>query len=156
MIRSLFRRRLEVGEAGTVFPFYFQVVGESSSLTIICYHHLCWYHLKPYICIYTYITRWLSDKESACQCRRRKRCRFYPWVEKIPWGRKWQPTPVFLPARSHGQRSLMGYSSRSHRVRHDWMTENTLNIHVMYFYRRMASSALTCKYTHCLPLSIKM
>ena len=32
------------------------------------------------------------------------------WVGKIPWGRKWQPTPVFLPGESHGQRSLVGYS----------------------------------------------
>ena len=35
---------------------------------------------------------------------------FHPWVRKIPWRRKWQPTPVFLPAKSHGQRSLVGYS----------------------------------------------
>ena len=33
------------------------------------------------------------------------------WVGKIPWRRKWQPTPVFLPGKSHGQRSLEGYSS---------------------------------------------
>ena len=33
-----------------------------------------------------------------------------PWVGKIPWRRKWQSTPVFLPGESHGQRSLMGYS----------------------------------------------
>ena len=33
-----------------------------------------------------------------------------PWVGKIPWRRKWQPTPVFLPGKSHGQRSLAGYS----------------------------------------------
>jgi len=36
---------------------------------------------------------WLSGKESACQCRR---CGFDPWVGKIPWRRKWQPTLVFL------------------------------------------------------------
>ena len=48
-----------------------------------------------------------SDKESACQFRRR---RFVPWVGKIPWRRKWQPTPIFLPGESHGQRSLVGYS----------------------------------------------
>ena len=41
------------------------------------------------------------------QCRR---CRFDSWVGKIPWRRKWQPTPVFLPGDSHGQRSLAGYS----------------------------------------------
>ena len=35
---------------------------------------------------------------------------FHPWVRKIPWKREWLPTPVFLPAKSHGQRSLEGYS----------------------------------------------
>ena len=32
------------------------------------------------------------------------------WIRKIPWRRKWQPTPLFLPGKSHGQRSLVGYS----------------------------------------------
>ena len=54
------------------------------------------------------LPRWLSRKESACQCKRHG---FDPWVRKIPWRRKWQPTPVFLPGKSHGQRSLVGYSS---------------------------------------------
>ena len=53
-----------------------------------------------------------SGKESACQCRR---LRFDPWIRKIPWRRKWQPTPVFLPGESHGQRSLAGYSPRGHK-----------------------------------------
>ena len=45
---------------------------------------------------------------------------FSPWVGKIPWRRKWQLTPVFLPGESHGQRSLVGYSLWSHkRVRHN-------------------------------------
>ena len=35
---------------------------------------------------------------------------FDPWVEKIPWRREWQPTPVFLPGEFHGQRSLVDYS----------------------------------------------
>ena len=56
---------------------------------------------------------WLSGKESACQGRRRRTEGFNPWVGKIPWRRKWQPTPVFLPRVSHGQRSLAGYSSWS-------------------------------------------
>ena len=47
-----------------------------------------------------------SDKEPACQHRTRKGCRLDPWVRKIPWRRKWQPTPAFLPGESHGQRSL--------------------------------------------------
>ena len=49
---------------------------------------------------------WLRGKGFACQCRRR---RFDLWVRKIPWRRKWQPTPVFLPEKSHGQRNLVGY-----------------------------------------------
>ena len=49
-------------------------------------------------------------KESISQCRRHKRCRSDPWVWKIPWRRKWQSTPVFLPGESHGQRSLASYS----------------------------------------------
>ena len=46
-------------------------------------------------------------KESPCHCRRG---RFNPWVNKIPWGRPWQPTPVFLPGKSHGQRCEAGHS----------------------------------------------
>jgi len=42
---------------------------------------------------------------------RHKRCRFNPWVRKIPLRRAWQPTPVFLPGESHGQRSLAGCSA---------------------------------------------
>ena len=51
-----------------------------------------------------------SGKESSWQCRGRKGCRFSPWVGKIPWRRAQQPTPVFLPGESHGQRILVGYS----------------------------------------------
>ena len=53
------------------------------------------------------LPRQLSGKESTCQCRGHG---FDPWLGKIPWRRKWQPTPVFLPEMSHGQRSLVGYS----------------------------------------------
>ena len=61
-----------------------------------------------------------SGKELTCQCRRHKRCRFDPWARKIPWRRKWQPTPVFWPGESHGKRSLAGLQSTgSQRVRHD-------------------------------------
>ena len=47
-----------------------------------------------------------SSKKSTCKC---KKCRFDPWVGKIPWRRKQQPTPVFLPGKSHGQKKLVGY-----------------------------------------------
>ena len=55
-----------------------------------------------------------NGKELSCQCRRHKRCRFDPWVGKISWRGKWQPTPVFLPGESHRLRSLVGYSPPAH------------------------------------------
>ena len=51
-----------------------------------------------------------SVEKPICQCRRHERPGFDPWVGKIPWRRAWQPTPVLLPGKSHGQRSLAGYS----------------------------------------------
>ena len=50
---------------------------------------------------------WLRWYRICLQCRRPG---FDPWVRKIPWRRKWLPTPVFLPGEFHGQRSLEGYS----------------------------------------------
>ena len=41
--------------------------------------------------------------------------RFDPWVRKIPWRRKWHPTPVLLPGKFHGWRSLVGYSPWGHK-----------------------------------------
>ena len=45
--------------------------------------------------------------KNPLQCRRPG---FNPWIKKIPWRRKWQLMPVFLPGESHGKRSLVGYS----------------------------------------------
>ena len=60
-------------------------------------------------------------KESACQCTRHT---FNPWVRKILWKRNWQPTPVFLPGKCHGQRSLAGYGPWGlKRVGHDFATK---------------------------------
>ena len=67
-----------------------------------------------------FFTTWvlLVGKESTCQCRRHRRSRFDPWVGKILWRRQWQLTPgntsgkYFLAGKSHGQRSLVGYSSK--------------------------------------------
>ena len=66
-------------------------------------------------------SRLLSGKEVLCQRRGHKRCRYDPWLWKI----QWQPVPVFLPEKFHGQRNLEGYSPWGHRVRHDWATEHT-------------------------------
>ena len=55
---------------------------------------------------------WFRRQGVCLQCGRP---RFHPWVRKIPWRRKWQPTPVFLRGKSHGWRSLAGPSPWGHK-----------------------------------------
>ena len=64
-----------------------------------------------------------SDGKSVCLQLRRPR--FDPWVGKIPWRRKWKPTSVLLPWKSHGRRSLVGYKSLA-VAGHDWVTSLSL------------------------------
>ena len=64
-------------------------------------------------CEKPYLPKWLSSKESTCQCRRHKRCVFDPWVRKIPWRRAWQPMSIFLLGESYGQGSLVVYSPQN-------------------------------------------
>ena len=79
--------------------------------------------------------RWRSGKESACQCWRSKRCLLDPRIGKIPWSRKQQPTPVFLPGKSHGQRSLVGYSPRNWRAGHGWARSQAASCYGMQLVR---------------------
>ena len=53
------------------------------------------------LCLGGELPRWLSGKQSACQYRRCRRHRFDPWIWEMPWRRKWQPIPVFLPGKFH-------------------------------------------------------
>ena len=67
---------------------------------------LCSYRIFFFWYVYVIVfglPRWLSGKESVCQCRRP---RFDPWVRKIYWSRKWQPILVFLSGKLQGQRKL--------------------------------------------------
>ena len=66
-----------------------------------------------------------SGNEPACQSRRH---RFNPCIGKIPWRRKGQPTPVFLPRKSQGQRSLMGYNPQG--LKESDATEATKHTHL--------------------------
>ena len=78
---------------------------------------------QHYLQIWHGLPWWLSGKEYACQCRRH---RFNSWVGKVPWRRKWQPTPVFLPGKSHGQRSLAGYSPWGRKESDaEWVNEHS-------------------------------
>ena len=62
-----------------------------------------------------------SCKESVCQCRRHKRCRFDPWVGKIPWRRKWQPTPVGSCLKNSKDRGAWWTTVHGvARVGHNW------------------------------------
>ena len=80
------------------------------ALDVRCNGHMStWVH-TPLLVVSLGLPRWCSGRESACQRRRHRRCGFNPWAGTIPWRRKRQLTPVFLPRESHGQRSLAGYS----------------------------------------------
>ena len=92
---------------------------------IVHYHYYYFYtHFHNY---HYYLWRAFlvdQDKESACHCRR---LRFNPWVRKIPWRRKWQPTPLFLPGESHGFSGIPQEPGRlqsigSQRVGQNWVT----------------------------------
>ena len=61
------------------------------------------------------LPKWHSGKEPTCQCRIHRWTGFNPGVGKIPWSGKWQHTPVFLPGKFHGQRSLVAYSPQGHK-----------------------------------------
>ena len=65
-----------------------------------------------------------GGKESACQRGQSKRHGFHPWVGKVPWRRKWHPTPVFLPGESHGRSSLADCSPQG---RKEWDTTEQLS-----------------------------
>ena len=75
-----------------------------------------------------------SDKELTCNARDVKRHQFDPWVGKSPWSIAQQPTPVFLPRKSHGQRSLAGYSPQGCKT----LDVTEVTQHAMHKY----------KYTH--------
>ena len=102
-----------------------------------------WHDESPVLCCcalwaphwaYLFKHNKLIGKEPACQCRRYKRCRFDPWVRKVPWRRKWQPAPLFLSGKSHGQRSLVGYI---HEVAKNqtWLKQlNNNNYMYVYLY----------------------
>ena len=105
LIKSLFYPCLFKTRVSLYDPFlpYFSPYPVSWG-QVIYTSHFCNRHL---IILFLGLAWWLGGKESSRQCMRHG---FDPQVGKIPWKRKWQPSPVFLPEKSHGQMSLMGYS----------------------------------------------
>ena len=90
---------------------------------------------------------WLRWQSVCLQCGR---SRFNPWDGKISWKRKWQPTPVFLPGKSHGRRSLVDYSPWGHKESDttEWLhfqfffISNTLIIHMLVYLMSQRSLRL--------------
>ena len=88
---------------------------------------------------------WLSQQRICLRCRRP---RFNPWVGKIPWRRKWELTPAFLPGKSHGQRTLAGYiqsmglreSDKTEWLNHHIFIPKYLN--TLWFHRRCVIASL--------------
>ena len=72
-------------------------------------------HIANYSFPSTQVAHWLRIHLPS------RRCRLDPWVRKIPWRRKWQPFPVFLPGKSHGQRSLVSSSLWGHKKNRTWL-----------------------------------
>ena len=112
MVISLFRKQTNKKQIELKTKTYCFPNGTSHFTfnTILSDFFLC-KHIYAFLYKYSghqSLSWWLSGKKSTSQCRR---CGFNCWIEKIPWRRKWQTTPVFLPGKSHGQRSLAGYSS---------------------------------------------
>ena len=90
---------------------------------------------------------WCRGKSICLQCGRPG---FNPWVRKIPWRRKWQPTPVFLPGESHGQRSLVGYSLRvaKSRTRLSDFTSLSSLTNLEFFFKWVGSVVIS--FSFCL------
>ena len=93
-----------------------------------------------------------NGKEPACQCRRHKRCRFHPWVGKIPWKRAWQPTQYSCPENPMDRGA---WQAIVHRVAKSqtWLRQLSRHIRIQFssvqFSRSVMSDSL--RSMHCSP-----
>ena len=111
---------------GFTFPFYMGylfLVGSNILLSMVVQQWVVTLEMSTHpstlpscvcVCVCVNFPGGAHGKEPACYCRRCEKLGFSPWVGKISWRRAWQPTPVFLPGESHGQKSLAGYSPQGH------------------------------------------
>ena len=97
------------------------------------------HYTQPTLCVRENGLRCLSSKESSCPAGEAGND---PWVGKTPWKRKWQPTPLFLPGKSHGQRSLVGYSTGVgyKRVGYNLVAEQKQKEYLKLRYPRQSSN----------------
>ena len=142
------------------------LVSYASSFSTRCSHCLSaltpplltpiWALTLPYLLPLTGFPDGSVGKESACNARNHIKCRrpgFSPWVGKIPSWRTWQPTPVFLPGESRGQRSLAGCSPWSYKEL-DWLnnyTTATCHLQASWFFLLLPCPFQTLPRIHPLP-----
>ena len=103
----------------------------------------------------------LVVKNPSANAENITRCGFNPWVRKIPWRRKWQPTPVFLPGKSHEHRSLADSSPRDcKRVGHDlsteqqWRAEKAVSAYRLQWNQELESGWKPRFFSFCLYLPL--
>ena len=94
----------------TEFGYFKQCCYEHWGTCIFSNENFCLFLFLLASC-YMRLPWWVRQQSVCLQC---ERPRFNPWLGKIPWRRKWQPTPVRLPRTFHGLRSLVGYSPWGH------------------------------------------
>ena len=122
-----------------------------SPLSQICVCDYIYTYAYAYVCIYVNIyglPRWLSDKESACQCRSPG---FDPWLRKFSWRRKWQPTLAFLPGKSHGQRSLGDRGATVHGIAKSQKQQLACNV----IETAIVVQLLSCDRLFCNPMDCR-
>ena len=92
--------------------------------------------ISPFCIRHTLLLDFPGGSNSKSFCLQYWRPGFDPWVGKIPWRRKWQATPVLLPGKSHGRRSLVGYNPWGHKE-----SDTTEQLH-FHFYLTIIGSSL--------------
>ena len=132
----------------SIFPFLLNYSIPSLSVLVSPTN----FSLYPKVYIFVLrVLNCLNGKESTCQCRRRRRHGLHPWLGKILWRGKWQPTPVFLPVESHGQRRRASNNTWGHKDLDitEWLSTHTsiimlgnINCRKM-FNLRLCKTALT-------------
>ena len=98
-----------------------------------------------------YIARWHSDKESACQCRKTQ---VWSLVREDPLEEEMATHSVFLPGKSHGWRSLTGYSPWDCRVGHNWVTNSSLCLIANKIFIHPKKDVCVHIYTECVYIYI--
>ena len=134
-------------------------------MCVLCYlcfvHFVCVCVFCVYVCVCVcvcvciYVFFCVHGKESACQCKSHRRRGFDPWVGKIPWRMEWQPSPLFLPGKSHRQRSFGGLRSIWSRES-DMMEQRSMCLciclHVCLFVLYASGCACVCARMCVCPL----